>query len=52
MCGSCAIYSVEYKCTHIEIDVTTTSITTVNVSNKKPQENVINSESNHLNNSI
>jgi len=52
MCGSFDIYSVEYKCTHIDIEVTTTNITTVNVSNKKPHEKVISSESNHLKNSI
>jgi len=34
------------------MDVTTTSITTVNVSNKNPQENDTKSESNHLKNSI
>jgi hypothetical protein len=51
MCGSFDMYSMEYIWTHIEIDVTTTNITTVNVSNKKPQEKDNNSESNHLKNS-
>ena len=36
-CGSKDIYSVEYKCTSVEIDVTTINITLVKVSNKKPQ---------------
>ena len=36
-CGSCAIYSVEYRCTKEEIKVTTQHITTVKESNKKPQ---------------
>ena len=35
--GSSPIYSVEYKCTKLEIEVTTISITQVNVSNKNPQ---------------
>jgi len=52
MWGSCDIYSVEYICTHNDIEVTTTNITTVKLSNKNPQEKVIISESNHLNNSI
>jgi len=52
MCGSFAIYSVEYICTHVEIEVTTTNITTVKVSNINPQEKETNSESNQLNNSI
>lgn len=52
MCGSCDIYSVEYKWTHIEIDVTTTNITTVKLSKRKPHEKVNKSDSNQLNVSI
>jgi hypothetical protein len=36
-CGSCAIYSVEYKCTIEETNVTTQHITTVKESKRKPQ---------------
>lgn len=36
-CGSWDIYSVEYKCTKLEIEVTTISITQVRVSKRKPQ---------------
>lgn len=36
-CGSCAMYSVEYKCTIVETNVTTQHITTVKESKKKPQ---------------
>jgi len=35
-CGSCPIYSVEYKCTKLEIEVTTINITAVSVSKRKP----------------
>jgi hypothetical protein len=44
-CGSCPIYSVEYKCTNLEMDVTTTNITTVSVSNIKPQATTKSSDS-------
>jgi membrane-bound inhibitor of C-type lysozyme len=35
-CGSCDIYSVEYKCTNVDIEVTTINITVVKLSNKNP----------------
>lgn len=35
--GSSAIYSVEYKCTSVEINVTTKSIITVSWSKQKDQ---------------
>jgi len=44
-CGSCDIYSVEYKCTSNETKVTTQHITTVKVSNINPQSILNNSES-------
>jgi hypothetical protein len=43
--GSCLIYSVEYKWTRLEIDVTTTSITTVNLSKVKPHATTKSSDS-------
>lgn len=52
MCGSADIYSNEYICTQVEIDVTTTNITTVNVSNWNPQLKDNISTSNQRNNSI
>jgi len=36
-CGSSPIYSVEYKCTSVEIKVTTNNIITVNLSKQKDQ---------------
>jgi len=36
-CGSPDIYEVEYKCTRVEIEQTTTSITAVKLSKRKPQ---------------
>jgi hypothetical protein len=36
-CGSSPIYSVEYKCTNVEIKVTTNNIITVNLSKQKDQ---------------
>jgi hypothetical protein len=39
------MYSVEYKWTSVEIKVTTTSITTVKLSNKNPQGTLKSSES-------
>jgi spore germination protein GerM len=49
MCGSCDIYSQEYKCTRVEIDVTTISITAVKGSNRKPQLTTNNSDENQRN---
>jgi hypothetical protein len=46
MCGSPAIYDIEYKCTRVLIDVITMSITTVKVSNQKPQDASNNSQKN------
>jgi hypothetical protein len=46
-CGSSDIYSIEYKCTQLEIDKITINIETVNVSNKKPQETSRTGVSNH-----
>ena len=34
-CGSSDIYSIEYKCTKLEMKVTTNNITPVSLSNKK-----------------
>lgn len=36
-CGSSDIYSIEYKCTKLEMKVTTNNITPVSLSNKKDQ---------------
>ena len=36
-CGSCAIYSIEYKCSNDEINVTTIHMIRVKLSNIKPQ---------------
>ena len=36
-CGSYSIYSVEYKCTNVEIKVTITSIIAVKLSKQKCQ---------------
>jgi len=52
ICGSSDIYSIEYKCTHKEIVVTTNNIVTVKESNKKPQLKNIISESNQGQSSI
>jgi hypothetical protein len=37
-CGSSCIYEREYRCTHVLISVTTLNITTVRLSNNKPQD--------------
>jgi len=47
-CGSSAIYSVEYKCTKVEIKVTTKSIITVNLSKQKDQLTSTEAKWNHL----
>jgi hypothetical protein len=41
------MYSIEYKCTNVEIVQTTTNITTVNESNKNPNDTLNNSEFTH-----
>src|SRR6185312_3027573 len=46
-CGSCDIYSIEYRCTNVEIEQTTTNITTVKESNKKPNDTLNSSEFTH-----
>src|SRR3546814_1899463 len=38
------MYSIEYKCTNVEIVQTTTNITTVKESNKNPKDTLNNSE--------
>ena len=43
-CGSCDIYSTEYKCTRLEINVTTTIIITVKLSKKNPHSTLNNPE--------
>ena len=51
-CGSSDIYSVEYKCTKVEIKVTTKSIITVNLSKQKDQLISTEAKWNHLPNTI